>query len=248
MGFIRYAGGKLNITAPSPGIPASDLAIGSSVYLMENGIAAEYLVVNHGVPSSSNLYDASCDGLWLLRKDCYETRQWHSSNTNVLESSAIHSYLNSTYFNLFGELEQAAIKQVKIPYRANGGLNGTDKSGTNGLSTKVFLLSVYELGFTSSNGLNVNTDGAKLDYFDSGTGTSAAAKRIAYMNNTKTWWWLRSLATNSRYQAAIISTNGSCSTGSVNGNCSNSQGIRPTIILPNTAVFDSNTLVLKEVA
>ena len=49
-------------TKPIGGILASDLAVGSSVYLMENGAAAEYLVVNQGVPSNSSLYDASCDG------------------------------------------------------------------------------------------------------------------------------------------------------------------------------------------
>lgn len=34
-------------------------------------------------------------------KDIYENRQWHSSNTNDYANSTIHSYLNSTFLNLF---------------------------------------------------------------------------------------------------------------------------------------------------
>ena len=83
-------------TAPVSGILASEIAVGSTVKLMENGVAAEYLVVHQGLPSS--MYDESCNGTWLLRKDCYESRQWHSSNSNIYASSTIHAYLNGDFF------------------------------------------------------------------------------------------------------------------------------------------------------
>ena len=45
----------------------STKAIGSIVKLKENGTLVDYIVVHKGRPSS--IYDASCDGVWLLRKE-----------------------------------------------------------------------------------------------------------------------------------------------------------------------------------
>ena len=135
-------------TAPKmSGILASELAVGSSVYLMENGVTTEYLVVNQGNPSGSSLYDDSCDGTWLLRKDIKEKRQWNSSDVNDYENSLIHPWLNGDFFNQFGVIEQSIIKQVKIPYRAGQGQGTTITGGSSGLSTKVFLLSAAELNW-----------------------------------------------------------------------------------------------------
>ena len=121
----------------------STKAVGSTVKLKVNGTAKEFIVVHQGKPSS--LYDNSCDGTWLLMKDIYENRQWHSSNVNNLENSTIHSYLNGTFLNLFESNIRDAIKQVKLPYRKNGGSGGSDQSGANGLLCKIFLLSVLFL-------------------------------------------------------------------------------------------------------
>lgn len=105
----------------------STKAVGSTVKLKVNGTAKEFIVVHQGKPSS--LYDNSCDGTWLLMKDIYENRQWHNSNVNNLENSTIHSYLNGTFLNLFESNIRDAIKQVKLPYRKNGGSGGSDQSG-----------------------------------------------------------------------------------------------------------------------
>ena len=154
----------------------SALSVGSSVYLNVNGTKTEFLVVNQGLPSS--LYDSSCNGTWLLMKQIYTTRTWDSSN-NDYENSDIHSYLNGTFLGLLDSDIQAAVKQVKIPYRKGTGSGGSTVSGSSGLSTKIFLLSGYELGWTTSNSSYFPVDGAKLSYFDSGTGTTANNKRIA---------------------------------------------------------------------
>ena len=71
MGRAIVAGGNPKMKAPVTGILAQDIAVGSTVKLMEGGTAVEYLVVNQGIPENSNLYDASCDGTWLLRKDIH---------------------------------------------------------------------------------------------------------------------------------------------------------------------------------
>lgn len=243
MGRVTVVGG-CRAKAPSTGILASSLAVGSTVKLMENGTAVEYLVVNQGIPSNSSLYDASCDGTWLLRKDIYENRAWHSSNVNNLENSTIHSYLNSTFLNLFESNIQEAIKQVKLPYRKGGGSGGTNQSGANGLSTKIFLLSGYEVGFTTSDNSYFPVDGAKLSYFESGTGSSALNKRKANLNGSATFWWLRSPYTSGTISVWYVRPDGRYN----NYYASNSLGIRPALVLPGNALFDGKTMLLKGVA
>lgn len=246
MGKVIMSGIVPQLVAPVTGIPASDLAVGSSVYLMENGSAVEYLVVNHGKPSGSSLYDDSCDGLWLLRKDIYTSKTWHNSESNVYAQSTTHTYLNETFFEIFGAVEQTVIRQAKIPYVNGTGAYGAVASGTNGLETKVFLLSAYEVGWTQ--GTTAPTkwfpiDGACLDYFSATSATDS--KRIAYLNNTATAWWLRSPHKDDAKSAWVVSA-----TGGSYGSYANSGtlGIRPALILPSTALFDEKNLILKGVA
>lgn len=244
MGFAIVAGGNPSMAVPVAGIAAGDIAVGSTVKLMESGTAVEYLVVNQGIPSNSSLYDASCDGTWLLRKDIHSERQWNTSDANKYETSAINTWLNGDFFNSFGATEQAVVKQVKIPYRADGGSGGSDQSGANGLSCKVFLLGGYELGWTTSDNGYFPVDGAKLAYFESGTGSSANNKRIAYQNNMARDWWTRSPRTADSKYVSIVSES-----GSYNYNLASSLDyIRPALVIPKTALFDETTLQLKGVA
>lgn len=219
------------------GTPISDLAVGSTVKIVVNGTLRDFLIVHQGLPSS--MYDESCNGTWLLMKDIYENRVWQSGNIDKYESSDIHAYLNSTFLNLFDSNIKDAIKQVKIPYRNNGGSGGTNQSGANGLSCKIFLLSGYEVGWTSSDNQYFPQDGAKLSYFESGTGTSANNKRIAKLNGSATGWWLRSPYTSSTSFVWYV-----YSVGDYNGNSASvSYGIRPALVLPsNTLVSDEGTI------
>lgn len=205
-------------------------AVGSIVKLKVNGTAKEFIVVHQGKPSS--IYDESCNGTWLLMKDVYENRAWHSSNVNKYESSDIHAYLNNTFLNLFDSNIKNAIKQVKIPYRKNGGQSGADQSGANGLSAKIFLLSGYEVGIGGAS--YVPQDGAKLDYFNQNTGTDS--KRIAYLNGSATFWWLRSQSTNRTNVVWYISDNGDYGGGYV----TSLYGIRPALVLPPDMEVDSS--------
>ena len=216
----------------------STKAVGSTVKLKVDGSLKEFIVVHQGKPSS--MYDESCNGTWLLMKDCYVSRAWHSSNVNKYESSDIHSYLNNTFINLFDSNIRDAIKQVKLPYRKNGGSGGSDQSGANGLLCKIFLLSGYEIGFTTSDNSYFPVDGAKLSYFEAGTGSSALNKRIAYLNGSAAYWWLRSPGTSSaNYVVWLVSTN-----GDFNGNyASNSRGIRPALVLPSTLLVSDDGTV-----
>lgn len=215
----------------------STKAVGSTVKLKVNGTAKEFIVVHQGKPSS--LYDDSCNGTWLLMKDIYENRVWQSGNINKYESSDIHTYLNNTFLNLFESNIRDAIKQVKIPYRKNGGSGGTDQSGANGLSAKIFLLSGYEVGWTTSDYSYFPVDGAKLSYFESGTGTSANNKRIANLNGSAANWWLRSPRTHFASYVWSVNTD-----GLYNGSgASDSYGIRPALVLPSTLLVSDDGTV-----
>lgn len=215
----------------------STKAVGSTVKLKVNGTAKEFIVVHQGKPSS--MYDESCNGTWLLMKDIYENRVWQSGNINKYESSDIHSYLNNTFLKLFDSNIQGAIKQVKLPYRKNGGSGGTDQSGANGLSAKIFLLSGYEVGWTTSDYSYFPVDGAKLSYFESGTGTSANNKRIANLNGSAAFWWLRSPLTLDTFTVWDVYFDGSCGHYSA----SSSYGIRPALILPSTLLVSDDGTV-----
>ena len=215
----------------------STKAVGSTVKLKVNGTAKEFIVVHQGKPSS--LYDDSCNGTWLLMKDIYENRVWQSGNINKYESSDIHTYLNNTFLNLFESYIRDAIKQVKIPYRKNGGSGGTDQSGANGLSAKIFLLSGYEVGWTTSDYSYFPVDGAKLSYFESGTGTSANNKRIANLNGSAAYWWLRSPGTSNTNSVWRVYSSGDY----YGDSASSSYGIRPALILPSTLLVSDDGTV-----
>lgn len=216
------------------GTPISALPVGSTVKIAVNGTLRDFLVVNQGIPQNSALYDDSCNGTWLLMKDCYENRAWHSSNSNSYKASTIHSYLNSTFLGLLDSNIQEAVKQVKIPY-VNGTGDSAVASGANSLPAKIFLLSGYEVGIGGAS--YVPQDGAKLDYFNQNTGTDS--KRIAYLNGSVTNWWLRSPPTNSTRSVFLVLTEGEYGPYYA----SNPYGIRPTFVLPSeTMVADDGTI------
>lgn len=218
-------------------VTLSSKAVGSTIKLKVNGSAKDFIVVHQGKPSS--VYDDSCNGTWLLMKDIYENRQWHSSNTNDYANSTIHSYLNSTFLNLFESNIKKAIKQVKLPYRKGSGTSTTVTSGSNGLSAKIFLLSATETSFNFSSSYMPSGEGAELAYFKGCADNSSDSKRVAYLNGSATNWWLRSPDCN--YSGSALFGNSSGDWG-LSG-CSDSGGIRPALILPSTLLVSDDGTV-----
>ena len=216
-------------------VTLSSKAIGSTIKLKVNGSAKDFIVVHQGKPSS--VYDDSCNGTWLLMKDIYENRAWHSSNTNDYANSTIHSYLNSAFLNLFESNIKNAIKQVKLPYRKGSGTSTTVTSGSNGLSAKIFLLSATETSFDFS--YMPSGEGAELAYFKGCADNSSDSKRVAYLNGSAAYWWLRSPYCYNSYRALCVNSNGGWN-GSI---CSNSVGIRPALILPSTLLVSDDGTV-----
>lgn len=216
-------------------VALSSKAIGSTIKLKVNGSAKDFIVVHQGKPSS--VYDDSCSGTWLLMKDIYENRQWHSSDTNDYANSTIHSYLNSTFLAMLDSNIQKAIKQVKLPYRKGSGTSTTVTSGSNGLPAKIFLLSATEMSFNFS--YMPSGEGAELAYFKGCADNSSDSKRVAYLNGSATYWWLRSPHCSNSYYALYVSSDG----GWDGNRCSNSYGIRPALILPSTLLVSDDGTV-----
>lgn len=207
-------------------VKLSTKAVGSIVKIKVNGAAKDFIIVHQGLPSSA--YDASCNGVWVVMKDIYTTMKWDGSNNDYLNSD-MTAYLNGTFISLIDADIRNAIKQVKIPYTNYS--NNNVMSGSNGLSCKVFLLSGTEVGFSGVS--YMNTEGAKLSYFDS------ASKRVAYNGSSAAGWWLRSPYTS--YGGNVW---GVGSDGSGGGwGCSYTYGVRPAFVLPSTLVVSDDGTV-----
>lgn len=201
-------------------------AVGSIVKIKVNGASKDFIIVHQGLPSSA--YDASCNGVWVVMKDIYTTMKWDGSNNDYLNSD-MTAYLNGTFISLIDADIRNAIKQVKIPYTNYS--NNNVMSGSNGLSCKVFLLSGTEVGFSGVS--YMNTEGAKLSYFDS------ASKRIAYNGSSAAIWWLRSPYTVNGYNVWGVNTGGSYDYFWYHY----SPGVRPAFVLPSELVVSDDGTV-----
>ena len=207
-------------------VKLSTKAVGSIVKIKVNGAAKDFIIVHQGLPSSA--YDASCNGVWVVMKDIYTTMKWDGSNNDYLNSD-MTAYLNGTFISLIDADIRNAIKQVKIPYTNYS--NNNVMSGSNGLSCKVFLLSGTEVGFSGVS--YMNTEGAKLSYFNS------ASKRIAYNGSSAAVWWLRSPNTNVSNYVWYVRSGGS----NDNWYYNNTYGVRPAFVLPSELVVSDDGTV-----
>lgn len=214
------------------------VAVGSIVKINENGSPVNYIVVHQGRPSQ--MYDASCDGTWLLRQACIKEDGW-ASNFNLIDQSYIQEYFNSNMLALYDSEIQGKIKTVKIPY-CPGYNSSSVNSGANGLSCKVFPLGAIEVGLLTNP--SIPNDGAKLDYFIEGTDSSANDKRTATLEQSGavTDWWLRTPYARNREDVCFIQHYGALSWQAPDI----SAGYRPTIILPtNLFVLDDGSISAK---
>jgi hypothetical protein len=185
-------------------------SVGSIVKLKENGVLVDFYVAKHDYENGLN----GSGRTLVVRKDCYDTRQWHTSNVNAYATSAIDTWLNSTYKNLLDADIRGVIGTTKIKYTPG---NGNTTVGT--LERAIFLLSVTELGKTAS---YANTEGTALSI--------ASSLQIAYLNGSAVVQWTRSPITSGTSYACCLSTYGNVSSNS----CGNAYGSRPAFTLPST--------------
>ena len=185
-------------------------SVGSIVKLKENGVLVDFYVAKHDYENGLN----GSGRTLVVRKDCYDTRQWHTSNVNAYATSAIDTWLNSTYKNLLDADIRGVIGTTKIKYTPG---NGNTTVGT--LERAIFLLSATELGRTAS---YASTEGTALSV--------ASSLQIAYLNGSAVVQWTRSPGTVSTSDAYCLLTSGRVSSS----RCSNPGGSRPAFTLPST--------------
>lgn len=223
----------------SGGTPIGELAVGSSVFMNVDGVATEFLVVQQGLPDIV-LYDSSCDGTWLLAKDCYVKMAYDTDNYDF-SNSDVHTYLNTTFMGLFDQNIQDIIKQVTIVTKAPYGVV------TNGVvfETKIFLLSEKELCEESTHavteGLTVTSGvlgDATLDYFVGASNT----QRVAYFNGSASNYFTRTGRSGYDTSIYIISSSGAISGAS--WSIKDVMGVRPVLILPPEIQIDENFNVI----
>lgn len=185
-------------------------SVGSIVKLKENGVLVDFYVAKHDYENGLN----GSGRTLVVRKDCYDTRQWHTSNVNAYATSAIDTWLNSTYKNLLDADIRGVIGTTKIKYTPG---NGNTTVGT--LERAIFLLSVTELGRSAS---YANTEGTALSI--------ASSLQIAYLNGSAVVQWTRSPNTSNTSNARCLGTSGSVGSNGCNG----TYGSRPAFTLPST--------------
>lgn len=202
----------------------SDYGEGEIVKLNENGSPVEFYVAKHDYESALNGYGRTL----LVRKDCYTTGQWNSSNINAYSGSTIDTWLNGTYKGLLDSKVQDVISTTKFYYTpGNGNATVTE------LERSIFILSYTELNGT---GVSATVEGTALDV--------ASSLQIAYLNGSAVDQWTRSpnCVMNTVYVFYLYSN----SQGYANGEyCNYSKGYRPCFTLPGTTLFDPNTNLFK---
>ena len=225
-------GGDAPGPGPTPGgSAAGDLLVGQTVAIKESGTPIPYLVVHQGNPDAG-LYDASCEGTWLLRNEIVTMKIYGSSRFYV--DSGMPIYLNpdiaGTPLSGLDEKVKNAMKTVKIPYHPE---TGGVMSGANGLSCKAFILGANEYGFVA--GFYVPEDGEVLDYFKN---DSSGGNRIAYYEGEPTRHWTRSDRINGSTVWAVMET-GQMSSLTISNSC----GVRPAFILPYNYQFEESEVI-----
>ena len=228
---------------PSLGTRLGDLEIGTIVHIKENGGYQDYLVVHQGIPSS--IYDASCNGTWMLRASIDFKMPFGSNKVNTIEKSTVQPWLDGEMLSKYDADIQNVIKQVKIPYVA-GAAGNQAETGSNGYPCKIFLLSAKEVGWTQNiqTGFDLPNDGVKLSYFLSGSSYQANNKRKFNSNvSFADYTWLRTPASQDAsysYAGSMYNPN-----GTVQQRASYFDGgVLPAMILPLDLAVDDNNNIL----
>lgn len=199
-----------------------NIAVGTVLHLQESGVYQDYIVVHQGLPSS--MYDASCNGTWLTRKNISSNVTW-GTNNYFYPQSGLKTYMDE-WVEVYESSMLPYIHEAKIPY-----YGGWIFSGSNGLPATVFPLSASEIGDSRIQ------DGAVLSYF---SGSSAQRNRIFNYNGSPSDWFTRT-GGSSAIEADVITVNDS---GDIEVLIAGRYGALPTIIVnPDVLVDDNNNII-----
>lgn len=195
---------------PVPPLPTlGELAEGTLVKMNESGAPVEFYVAKHDYESELN----GAGRTLVVRKDCYNNRQWGGLNPADYGESSIDAWLNEEYKIVLDSWIQSLIATTTFYCELS--------SGGDTLERAVFLLSATELGKTGS---SVNVEGSALPI--------ASTLQIAYRNGEAESQWTRTVGGG--LNAWCLTETGSASTAFK----SNHEGSRPVFTLPSTVLVD----------
>ena len=209
------------LTKPVSGTPLSTYTEGSIIKINESGSPVEFYVAKHD-------YEAGLNGAGrtlVVRKDCFDSRQWNDTSVNTYATSAISGWLNGDYKNLLSTSISYALGITKFKYTP-----GNDNNSIVTIERAIFLLSVTELGKTAH---YANMEGTALPI--------ASSLQIAYLNSSAVIQWTRSPDTGGTGHAFYLNTDGSAYSNS----CTNFYYSRPCFTLPSTIKIDENGQVIE---
>lgn len=196
-------------------IPLSTITPGAILYLNESGSPVPFYIAKHDYESGLN----GAGRTLVVRKDCYDMRDFSNSN-NAYANSSLDSWLRNTYLKLLDANIQAAIGTTKFYYTIGNGNNTVTT-----LQRAVFQLSLTELGKSY---YYANTEGSALPI--------ASTLQIAYRNGSAVTQWTRTPSTSDSYSVCCLYFSGDASSD----NDGTSYGSRPAFTLPATTAVVAN--------
>ena len=269
----KISGGKTLINGTGQNITfgksINTVSVGDKIYMTVGGVRTEFLVLHKGNPNTS-IYDSSCDGIWVTvthapdvtmlfyaknptgnsidyRYNPYTGEQYYEGI--IYNTSNVHQYMNSTYYQSINNIQRKYIKTVKIPYMEDTQLSVTYNTKENGVIANVFSLCDRELTPNTA----YYAVGSVLNYFsNSGLGDDNIRSLLYSTETCYCNYWVRDSTRNwddGSYdtKASYISNKGGFrGTSKWEGNRLSELlcYIRPTMILSYDTKLDSNNTVI----
>lgn len=199
----------------------ADLALGSKIYLYENGEPVEYFIAEHGTLETT-----------IVRGFVYGSAgmQMHSSNDATYSGCDMDVWLNDSsagFLSVFDTATRSAFtaKTIKV--------QDPNQGSVVELARKVFLLSYSEVGL----GTSPDEGNSMLSTFETYTGLTGSNARKGYTSGgSVVYWWLRSPSSATNFRT--IDTNG----GGYSWGATGTLGlVRPAISVSNTTSVSDDT-------
>lgn len=196
----------------------ADLALGSTIYLYENGEPVEYFVAEHGTLETT-----------IVRGVLYTSRQMHATNVAIYNGCDMDVWLSDTssgFLSIFDTATRSAFtaKTIKV--------QDIDQGEVVELARTAFLLSYSELGY----GTTPDEGSSMMTAIETYTGLTGNSARIGYNSAAAAqYWWLRSPSSATQFR--IVYTAGYASAN----NASLSSWVRPALSVANATSVSDDT-------
>ena len=197
----------------------ADLALGSTIYLYENGEPTEYFIAEHGTNETT-----------IVRGLLYNVRRMNATNVatyNGCEMDVWLSDISSGFLSVFDTATRSAFtaKTIKV--------QDIDQGAVIELARTAFLLSCSELGY----GASPDEGNSMMTAFEAYTGLAGNSARISYNSAAAAqYWWLRSPSSATQFRG--VHTNGTLSV--FNASISN-VWVRPALSVANATSVSDDT-------